>query len=353
MELRTAVLLGGLIAAAPGAAREEKALPASPGTTIEIETYWVPEAQNEFSFLVNGATLCQFSGRAPATANSTTARCRFELPAGTGTLTVKGRYTRSNWNPRTRQTIPKTVSGEQALVLRDGSLLADPLRERALGLADRWRRVVAAEQTLVKAWDGVPIVDPGEPVAKSRVDAAEARLGFALPTGYRELVTQVGALQFGDNSVTAPDALENARATILKEWGYGDNGTPKWLSKDTKDKLERSVILFVEVGDGVGGDLYLAPPNAACGDRFATLFLHEESLAEDMKALADNHLSCTSFSDRLPELFTEYVVSAQAAALADENGEILIDFGAAVQPLYLRYFANAEGRFEIDLSWES
>jgi hypothetical protein len=352
MDLRTSFLIGSLIVAVPLSARDQGALPASRGTTIEIETYWVPEGQNEFSFIVNGATVCQFSGRAPATENSTTGRCRFELPAGAKTLTVKGRYTRLYRNPRTDQSSPRTFSGDRTYVLRDGSVLTNSLRDKALSLAERWRRIVAAERTLVKSWDGIPIVDPGEPVAKARVDAAEAGLGFALPTGYRELVTQVGALEFGDNAVTAPGSLTNAHDTILKEWSYGDKGTPKWLSRDAADKLKRSVILFVEVGDGMGGDLYLAPPNTACGDRFATMFLHEESLGEDMKALADNHLSCTSFSDRLPELFTKYVVSEQASALADETGEILIDFGAAVQPLQLRYVANAEGRFEVDLGWD-
>jgi hypothetical protein len=150
-------------------------------TSVVVETYWVPEGENQFSFFAGGKELCRFSGKAPPTKNSTTGRCAFELSAGTKELTVKGRYTRLVWNTRTNEEKPRTISGERTFALRDGSVLTNPLRNGSFTLLERWRRVVEAEGRLVGSCKGVAMVDLGTLASPSRVKAAEDRLGFLLP----------------------------------------------------------------------------------------------------------------------------------------------------------------------------
>jgi hypothetical protein len=192
-------------------------------------------------------------------------------------------------------------------------------------------------------------LDPGAPVSGRHVDAAEARLGFPLPPAYRELVTGVGPVAFGDNSVPSPTDLVNAHTTILRQWSYGDGGRPEWLSEGLARTLRGSVLLFFEVGDGMGADLYLPPPNRPCGDRFATFQLHEESLSDDMESLGRGEMECVDFEDRLRARFARHVRDDHASALKDETGEVLIDTADPADRLVLRYATGGGTGFEVEL----
>lgn len=334
------LLVSGLAAVAAGA------------TTVEIETYWVPEGHNSFSFHSGDRELCRFSGRAPADTNSIIEVCRFELPADATAITVRGEFTRMVWDRHTRMSNHRSSQGERTVRLRDGSALTRPLRDAHLPLAERWRRAVEAERTLVESWGRYEIVTLAEPSSAAQVAAAEKTLGFALPAGYRELVTKVGVVTFGDHGVLAPELLLTADRTILKQWSYGDSGIPAWLAPAALERLRRSVLLFLEVGDGVGAQLFLAPPNAACDKGFATMFFHEDSVDDAMADLAADRLVCTSFEDALFALYERFVVFEHAASLAGETGELLIDRSAAVQHFNLRYGTDKAGTFEVDLSPE-
>lgn len=322
------------------------------GATIEIETYWVPAGENQFVFLVGEKELCGFSGRAPADATSTAATCRIELPAGAQSLLVRGRATLDVWDPKRDRTAAKTAVGQELVKLRDAAPLARPLRDASLPLAERWRRARAAEAELVKAWDGVPLIELEPPAAPAALAEAEKRLGFALPAGYRELVSQAGAVAFGDHAVPGPESLVTADRTILSEWGYGDEGVPSWMAPAALARLKRSVLLFFEVGDGMGAELYLAPPNAPCGDRFATLSFHEETLAEAMAELAADRLACEPFDPALLGLLERYLLLEHEWSLADATGELLVDSSAPVERFHLRYAIGDGGELEIDLSRE-
>jgi hypothetical protein len=328
------------------------ALLAGPAPTVlEVQTYWIPEGEAQFSFHAGGRELCSFRGRAPAGQNMGRGSCRLELPAGTRALEVKGRYTATRWDADARRTHVSSVAGEQEFALRDGSALSAPLRAPTGSARERWQLVAEAERRLVAGWDGTPLLAHDAPVATRAVDEAAARLGFALPPGYRELVTTVGALQFGDSHVPGPADLARADRTILHRWGHGDGGTPSWLSEGTSRLLARSVVLFFEVGDGMGGVLFVPPPNDTCGQGWASFRFHEESMASDMERLGAGGLGCAGFESRLEDAFGTFLFDAQAAALADETGEVLIDEGATTQRLYLRYGTHGEG-FNLDLSRE-
>ncbi len=325
---------------------------AAQAAQVEVSTYWLPEGESRFSFHSGKQELCSFAGRAPAGATATTGVCRFELPSGASTLTIRGSATQLVWNSDTGKSAVKSATGELSLPLVDAAPMMAPLRDRTLPLAERWKRARAGEAELLAAYDGVALIETRAPATPSEVAAAERRLGFALPASYRDLVTTVGGLGLSDHSVPAPQELATAERTLLVSWGYGDAGTPKFISPRALERLQRSVLLFFEVGDGMGAQLFLAPPNAACGQQFATLYLHEEWLAEAMASLARDELSCTPFDETLLENLERFLVLEHEQALMDERGKLLVDSSAPLQKFNLRAIVSAAGELDLDLSRE-
>lgn len=323
------------------------ALPAL-ASGIEIDIYWMPEAENDFTFLVGDRKVGHCSGRAPQDVNSLPATCSFDLPQGATSLTVRGRYTARYWNPKTDKISVRSVSGERTFRLRDGASITRPLLDRQLPVAERWQRAVEAERALAAAYGGIPRLALGKPVPKSALDAAEKRLGFALPAGYRELLSRVGPVALGDHSVPSPENLENAERTILQRWSYGENGTPAWLTPAVHDRLQRSVILFFEEGDGVGAQLFLAPPNGTCGNSYGTVFFHEGRLARAMGELAADRLTCQAFEEAIAGQAGRLLVAEHEVDLREATGELILAADATRPRLLLDYNFGPDGEFLVD-----
>lgn len=337
------VLLGALALAA---------LPAG-AIQVEIHTHWIPEAENSFTFLLGDRELCSFSGRAPAGRNLIDGVCRFELPAKARRLTVRGSITETVWNSRTDESSSKSAAGSQTIELRDASAITAPLRDAAMPAAERWRRAIAAEAELVAGFGSYSSLSLEAPATAAELAAAEQRLGFALPADYRELVSTAGVPQLGDSYVAPVGELVTADVTILRQWGYGAPEHRKWFPQAAIERLKRSVVLFFEVGDGMGGQLFLAPPNAPCGERFATMYFHEEvGMAGAMEQLAADRLDCASFDGTLLGHLESLVLLQIESDLATETGELLFDFSAPVQKFNLRYSVGDDGALEVDLSRE-
>lgn len=320
---------------------------------VEIHTHWIPEAENSFTFLLGDRELCSFSGRAPAGRNLSDGVCRFELPAKARSLTVRGSITDRVWDSRTDRISLNAAAGSRTLELRDASAITAPLRDAALPVAERWRRSIAAEAQLVAGFGGYSSLSLDAAASAAEIAEAEKRLGFALPADYRELVSAAGVPQLGDSYVAPVGELVTADRTILHQWGYGDAEVRKWMPEAAIERLKRSVVLFFEVGDGMGGQLFLAPPNAPCGERFATMYFHEEDgMAPAMAELAADRLTCASFDDTLLGHLESLVLLQIESDLATETGELLFDFSAPVQKLNLRYSVGDKGELEVDLSRE-
>lgn len=312
---------------------------AAAGTLLDVETYWSAEETAEFSFHAGDRELGRFSGKG-RDGESSKGSCRLDLPDGTEVLTLRGRLVKSSSALFGRKKT-QTIEGHVDFRVRDASPLLDALRDTTRPVAERWRRTLEAEKAFTEAMDLFSVLDVGERATAAEVDAAEKRLGFALPATYRDLVTGLGPLQVGDSYVPGPDHLQTAAETVLEDWSYGEEGIPSWMSPRALERFRRAVILFVDVGDGVGGAFFLAPTNAACGDRFASTFFHEEYLSEAAADIANDNLTCESFDEALTERAGYLVIDAHESNLTD-RGEILIDFSSPEQKLVLRYFVAGE-----------
>jgi len=317
---------------------------------IDVSTYWSAQGDNHFSFSVDGKPLCQFDGRSPSDDNPKLGHCRFTLPPGTKQLTVSGDYTAVWWDGNKNKTAHS--KGEHKFVVRDGTPLSAPLRDASLSLSERWHRAATAAGKFVPDGGDSANMDFGKKSTPAELDAAEKRLGFALPADYRKLLLDVGPVHFGDSAVADVALLRSAHDTLLKDWSYGDGGTPKWIGPEALALLQQSSLLFFEVGDGMGAQLYLPPPNKPCGDKPGYLWLHEESLSEDIRNLVEGKLDCSSFDAAMLKFHQHYVVAELAQQQMEEKGELVIDTGAPVYALSLHYAADPDGKFSVTLENE-
>ncbi len=317
---------------------------------IDVSTYWSAQGDNHFSFSADAKPLCQFTGRSPSDENPTLGHCRFTLPPGAKQLIVSGDYTAQWWDGNKNKTAHS--KGEHKFVVRDGTPLSAPLRDASLGLSERWHRAAAAAAKFVLDGGDSAQMDFGKKSTPAELDAAEKRLGFALPADYRKLLLEVGPVRFGDSAVADAALLRSAYDTLLKEWGYAEGGTPKWIGPAATALLQHSSLLFFEVGDGMGAELYLPAPNMACGDKPGYLWLHEESLPEDVRNLVDGKLDCSSFDAVMLKFHQHYVVAELAQQQMEEKGELVIDTGAPSYALSLHYAADPDGKFSVTLENE-
>jgi hypothetical protein len=241
------------------------------------------------------------------------------------------------------------VSGAVTLRIHDASPFLLAMRDRSQPMAERWRRALAAERNFAEERELEPQLEAGEPATADEVQSAEARLGFPLPAAYRELVTGLGPLRRGDSYVPAPADLRTAAATILEDWSHGSSGVPEWMSPKALERLRRGVVLFFDVGDGMGGSMFLAPPGAVCEDDFVGVSLHEESLDQVATLIERDDLVCPSFEEVLAGNLAEQLFSAHESELGD-RGELLVDASVPEQKLVLRFDVAEDGSFVASLS---
>jgi hypothetical protein len=322
------------------------------GTAVEVETDWVPEGTAEFSFHAGERELCRFSGRAPEGSNLEKGRCRFEIPAGTREIEVRGSFERNTWLRREQRVAVRAARGAQSFRLRDLSALSRPLRHRDSSWSERITRSLAAQAAIAPGFEGEELLAVvGAPVAALELDQAEQRLGGGLPAGYRALMQEVGPVSLGSASIVRPSELETFDRTLVS-WGYRSSGRwLEWMSEAMLARAARAVMLFSQPGDGTGAQLLLLDQGQACGDELATILVHDDSMAEDLQRLVRAEVECTTFEALLLAWHARSVIDGYKGLLVDEEGEapqVLID-SSAEQTLHLRYETDERGTFDVRL----
>lgn len=322
-------------------------------TTIEVRTDWVPEGTAEFSFWALGRELCRYSGRAPEGANLERGRCRFELPADAKELEVRGAFERDTWLRREQRLAVRRAQGSRTFRLRDLSALTRPLRDERSSWGERICRSLAAQSALAAELEGEELLRvTGPPVAAEDLDAAEQRLGAALPAGYRALMQEVGPISLGSASVVAPGDLETFDRT-LASWGYRSSGRwLDWVTAPMVARAARTAAFYLEPGDGTGAQLLALGEEAACPGGLATAMVHDESMADDLERLAAGEWTCTTFDELFVAWHARSVIDGYKGLLVEDDDtqpQVLLDTSAPSQVLHLRYETDERGTFRVDL----
>lgn len=345
-------------------------------TEVNVLVYWPHAEGNHFEMLLDGQTVCTLAGHSPGVGWRKD-QCSFEVPVSARALEVRGQYMvdpprrredETGWLerfiqagdaalgvPQPEPPKPVRLAGSVELALVDGSELTAPMRDLALTPGTRWRRALAAEADFAGKHALYENMAMGEPVSPAELAATEKMLGFELPAGYVALMQDVGHATVSDHSFLTPEFIMTGRKSLLDDWGLArlwgrtDQDVSARIAPALLRRMDRSVALFEYVGDGLGMWLYVAPPEADCGNSGGWLWMHQDSADQGLEALEQGRLRCISFDEVLREVHYDYVYTELMDELAD-RGSLLLDHQADRIDLTINYGNDAAEGFKIQLT---
>lgn len=296
--LASAGLLGWGLQSAPGMA--QAATPAAGLTAIHP---WLGEGEQlQAEFLADGVPLGQFTHtaaglqRAPALSVA--------LPANANQLVLRG-----SWKSAKGPTRP--VAGNWQLF--DLAGLTRPLYDPALDMAARIRQFRDLAQRALSPRGGKASLDelsvaPAASGAAEKLAAREKQWQLRLPAAVHQLMQLT--VKLGDSYYLA--AGGQAVSSLLKDWG----DSLQDFAPATRARYERSVAVFVEVGDGMGCIAW--DPQGVRAGESSGLMVDERGSAK-VQAPAKNDgvwFSVHQETVGLPELFLNSQLQPVGAAQA-------------------------------------
>lgn len=309
-------------------------------TTVQIYPYLDPGAQADLVLQVNGESRCSIKIASAAQDLYKTPACRFELPAAGASIGVRGTYAAAKG---------KSTRVERSWRLVDfagvGGLLAQPGKPYGERMA---AFIPAASAFAVKhlgnAYRGA--IEAGQPANQADVEAAEKRLGYALPADFVSMQRRVGALTIGDHYLTPIGSVADADTQIRTLWGTPEEAMRESYSDARRAGLRASTLLFTEVGDGLGGLRYRPAPTKTCGSRDLYEWVSQEGSDRVLKN-ADG--SCMDFAAAFRWVLEAFLIGDWSDELRGE-GVLLVDSSAAALALKLRS-EFGEGGVGLDVAW--
>ncbi len=238
---------------------------------------------------VDGREVCRIdpsNSRAPSEPST----CRFALRAASAIEFQEARAEFLDFGPVTR---PLSESGDF------GSRF-----ERYMHALQRFRQQHGESDELIQR---------EKPASATQLDAAEERLGYALPEEFRALLIRLGGTYIGrsrffsGHRFSEVGSLENSHDFIIRNWSMPAEVMRTQLEPDVAALLKRTTVLFTEEGDGVGGVLY-APQEEACGGRPGYWWTHTDYI-NDLLLLRNARGDCASFAESVHWLLDEIVTN--------------------------------------------
>ncbi len=205
----------------------------------------------------------------------------------------------------------KSVSGNQKFKILDMAPIMQTLREtsRPFGqrLLDFKKAVLAFEKHYPKSkamYLPSTYFELGKGAPDSMIKAAEQRLGFNLPTEHIDLLRKVNYFDFGDSGSEPVERINTAYNQMIDPllgWGTSEE-TLEEFPADLITFLKSSVILYTEVGDGLGAVIY----HPAHNDQGAYYWFHQDG---DMYLFKNRDGSCKNYTEMMIYLFANHYFS--------------------------------------------
>lgn len=194
----------------------------------------------------DGRVLAQFEHTAVHPGLSKRPTVEIALPDGLRKLRLRGTLTASDGG---------IARFDRSWTVRDLSVHTCALYDRERPLAERVRTFADAT--------GLARFAPADPAADADTAFAQAeqRLGLRLPTALRELLS-AGEIEIEHSYFVAPQRLRSAAELLLGEGGHADLDA---VPAAVRARYQRSVVAFVEIGDGLGA-LAWDPAGAVAGE---------------------------------------------------------------------------------------
>lgn len=246
---------------------------------------------------VDGKVVAQLDSKATQPGLRKPPALVFLLPAGLKRLQLRGTVTISG----------KASAFNSTWAVRDMSGISAPLYDQAKPWLERVRGLSKRlEEGTIKVEKASP--QPGKKPAPAALQDLEKRLGAPLPPMVKLLADW--DILVGDSYFMHPSSMSTVTDLLLGEWDYkrsGEDGLDKVLSPAVLARYNRSLAVFVEIGDGLGamawdpaGVTQGEPPNT-WGDKGnpgaqqgspnqgVWFWLHQETLNEPTLLLDDDY----------------------------------------------------------------
>lgn len=248
----------------------------------------------------------------------------FALHAGIKHLRLRGKVTLAG----------KTSPFDRAWTVRDMAPLSAPLYDQRKSWIDR----VAATEGV---GSGPAKTSPGSKPAKAALQELEKRMGVPLPAMLN--VLEQWDVNFGDSYFLPVAQMSTVTRLLLGEWDYkekGEDGLGQILTPAVRARYDRSLAVFVEVGDGLGamawdpagvrrgeptntwGDAGNPGAQPATPNQGVWYWLHQDSLHKPRLLLDDDYRPKTA------EAAFTHVVQRFALSHFDSprnDGELVVD----------------------------
>jgi hypothetical protein len=300
---------------------------------------------------LRGTRLVLTAGQAPPCTIAFTGRnenaesaCKLALPAGVSTLAISGELAWKDDRDRPRQS-----RAAQTLQVGDIGTVLAPLRDRSKPFGARVRAFLTAktafEARFPKLQGTVVEIDESKRASAADIRVAEQGLGYKLPTEYVSLLQDIGQLTIDDSSTEAVGVIGNTWSAMVDVWGTPQAELQRQTRPETRALFKTTSLLFTEVGDGLGGLLFMPANQTVCGGRAAYYYVHQDDI-NDVVLLRDNG-ACMDYTDAML-----WVIQTQALTEYDDDAAdvVLVDRSASV-PLRLRLDIHRDdGTFRFSLT---
>ncbi len=181
------------------------------------------------------------------------------------------------------------------------------------------------------------------------ISAAEKRLGYQLPTEHVSLLQSFGAFTIDDSYVVPAPQLKNAFEQMAVDWET-PHASLNRLPASSQKFYRSSVLLFTEVGDGLGGLAYRPGTTEFCEGQPTFHWTHQDSIDEP-RLLKNHDGKCKNYSDAMIWLLAQQALQRLESAGLDV---IFIDSSSKTRlPYVLESRMNPRMfSFELRLDWE-
>lgn len=218
---------------------------------------------------------------------------RFHIPPKTQVLRLRGTLSGNKGN---------SVAFDETWCLLDMAPYTEMLYRPGLGLMERIQKLNERLTALMHESDHDyinPIRLERQPApVEADLQAVEARYDVQLPAVLRSLMEYT--IEIDDSYFVKPAGLKSVEETLLTDWGYREDGEHSiaYLPEALRKRYQRSLVVFVEVGDGMGAlawdplaampgepsniwvDQHSAGVQSTAADAGVWFWVHEETLAK-------------------------------------------------------------------------
>lgn len=224
------------VSVAPTAADRSAAPPLAKGATAGIHPWMQVGDAVAADVLIDGKMVAHLDHHSAVAGLRKPPALVFALPTGLKQLRLRGQVTLAG----------KTSPLDTAWTVRDMAVFSAPLYDRTMAWIDRVSRTEGVGTGPAKA-------TLGNKPAKAVLQDLEKRLGVPLPAMVK--VLEQWHVNFGDSYFLPLAEMSTVTRLLLGEWDYkekGEEGLDQILPPAVRARYDRSLAVFIEVGDGLG-----------------------------------------------------------------------------------------------------